>query len=100
VISYCRENRGGVREAFENLERTSREMGLLTNEGKTKYMEVTRPEGQKVFQVMNHAFELVNDFKYLGTLVTNSSQMTAEINHGIRIANRRCHGLKDSLKSR
>lgn len=34
-----------VREAFENLGRTTCEMGQPVNEGKTKYMDVTiRPE--------------------------------------------------------
>jgi hypothetical protein len=43
-----------VREAFENLERTAREVGLRVSEGKTKYLEVTtRPTGPNVFKVMN-----------------------------------------------
>jgi hypothetical protein len=47
------------------------------------YMEVTRPAGQKVFKIMNYEFQCVNKFKYLGTLVTNNNQVTAEINHTI-----------------
>jgi hypothetical protein len=48
------------------------------------YMEVTtRPTGQKVFKVINYEFQCVNEFKYLGTLVTNNTQVTAEINHRI-----------------
>jgi hypothetical protein len=42
-------------------------MALRVNEGKPKYMEVTRPTGQKMFQVMNYEFDCVNEFKYLGT---------------------------------
>jgi sorting nexin-29 len=87
-----------VREVFENLEITAREMGLQVNEGKTTYMEVTsRPTNQKVLKVKNYEFESVNEFKYLGTLVTNNNQITAEINHRIGIANHCYHGMKDML---
>jgi hypothetical protein len=54
-------------------------MGLRANEGKTKYMEVTRPTGQKVFQVLNHEFECVKEFKYLGSEVTNSRLLKSTI---------------------
>jgi hypothetical protein len=67
-----------VREASENFERTARQMGLRVNEGKTEYMEVTtRPTNQKVLKVKNYEFECVNEFKYLGTLVTNNNRITA-----------------------
>jgi hypothetical protein len=96
-----RRSERAVREAFENLERTAREMGLRVNEGKTKYMEgTTRPTNQKVLKVKNYEFECVNEFKYLGTLVTNNNRISAEINHRIRIANCCYHGMKDMLKSR
>jgi hypothetical protein len=90
-----------VREAFENLERTAQEMGLRVNEGQTEYMEVTtRPTNRKVLRVKNYEFECVNEFKYLGTLVTNNNRISPEINHRIGIANRCYNGMKDILKSR
>jgi hypothetical protein len=73
-------------------------MGLRINEGKTKSIEVTI--GQQMFKVMNYESEWVNEFKYLGTLVTNSNGITAEINHGIGIASHCYPGPKDMLKSR
>jgi hypothetical protein len=77
-----------VREAFEKLEKTAREMGLRVIEGKTKYIEVTtRPTNQKVLKVKNYEFECVNECKYLGTLVTNNNRISAEIYHRIGIAN-------------
>jgi hypothetical protein len=42
----------------------------------------------------------VNEFKYLGTLVMNSKQITAEICCRIGITNCCQPGLKDILKSR
>jgi hypothetical protein len=76
-------------------------MGLRVNEGKTKYMEViTRPTNQKVLKVKNYEFECVNEFKCLGTLVTNNNRISAKINHRIEIANCCYHGMKDMLKSR
>jgi hypothetical protein len=53
-----------------------------------------------VLKVKNYVFECVNEFKYLGTLVTNNNRISAEINHRIRIANRCYHGMKDTLRTR
>jgi hypothetical protein len=63
-------------------------------------MEVTRHTRQKMCKMMNYQFECVNEFKYLGTLVTNNNQIIAKINHRIEIANRCYHRLKDTLNSR
>jgi hypothetical protein len=76
-------------------------VGLRVNEGKSKYMEVTtRPTDQEAYKLMNYEFDCGNEFKHLGTLVTNINRITAEINHRTGIANRCYHGLKDMFKSR
>jgi hypothetical protein len=56
-------------------------MGLQINEEKPKYMEViTWPTGLNEFKAMSFESECGNEFKYLGTLVTNSNRITAEGN--------------------
>jgi hypothetical protein len=49
---------------------------------------------------MNYEFQCVNDLKYQGILVTNSTRIAAEINDRIGISSRCYDGLKDMLKSR
>jgi hypothetical protein len=60
----------------------------------------TRLTGLKGFKSMNYESQYVNDFKYRGTLVTNSNRISAEMNHRIGIASHSYNGLKDMLKSR
>jgi hypothetical protein len=50
VIDITARTERASRKAFENIEKTVREMGLRVSEGKPKYVEVTRrPTGQKIF---------------------------------------------------
>jgi hypothetical protein len=42
------EQKRAVRSVFENLEKTSQDIGVRINEGEVKIMEETRPVGQGV----------------------------------------------------
>jgi hypothetical protein len=43
---------------------------------------------EKVFKVKHMTFERVNNFMYLGTLITTDNNTSAEINNRITLANK------------
>jgi hypothetical protein len=62
-----------VKETFLKLEIAAQEIGLMINESKTKYMEITcKPNNLQYLIVNNYKFKKVNEFKYLGTYVNYS----------------------------
>jgi hypothetical protein len=89
-----------VKEAFLNLEKAAKEIGLTINEDKTKFMEITEhPTNLCFLEVDGYKFEKVTQFKYLGTSITYDNDISVEINNRIISANRSYYGLKKQLKS-
>ncbi|KAL4131895.1 hypothetical protein QTP88_009130 [Uroleucon formosanum] len=67
----------------------SKGIGLRVNEGKTKYMVVSRrPPNIDSIVVDNYKFEKVDNFKYLGVNINNKNNMHIEINKRITSGNR------------
>ena len=61
---------------------TRRECGLEVNADKTKYMVLSQDQnpGQSYsLKTNNSSFEMVEDFKYLGTTFTNQYSIQEEI---------------------
>jgi len=60
--------------------------GLQINEEKTKYMEARRQQDGKqaehFLKVRSYSFKKVSEFKYLGTMITQSNNMES---NGVRI---------------
>ena len=89
-----------LKEAFIKLQRTAKDIGLQINQEKTKYMEVNIKHGKTPFFEVNECkFENVDQFKYLGTLITKDNNLHKELTHRIIMANRSYAGLKRQLKS-
>ena len=69
------------------------------NEEKTKFMQVT----SKPIMISTHSwrtkFEVVQLFKYLGTIVTNDNNLDEEIRYRISLADNCHHGLKHLFRS-
>jgi sorting nexin-29 len=87
-----------VKETFLKLEKAAQEIGLTVNESKTKYMEITcKPNNMQYLIVNNYKFEKVNEFKYLGTLITTNNNLT-QINHRLLLANKCYYGLKKTTE--
>jgi hypothetical protein len=62
-------------------------------------MEITcKPNNMQYLIVNNYKFEKVNEFKYLGTLITTNNNLT-QINHRLLLANKCYYGLKKQLRS-
>jgi hypothetical protein len=81
------------------LEEAAKEIGLIINEDKTKFMAITEyPTNLCFLEVNGYKFEKVTQFKYLGTSITYDNDLSVEINNRIS-ANRSYYGLKKQLQS-
>jgi hypothetical protein len=91
-------------EVFKRLEAESKNAGLTINESKTKYMINSRNKVRfrnvRSLNVGSHKFERVDKYKYLGSLVTESSENSTEIKIRIAAGNRCYFSLIKLLKSR
>jgi len=60
----------------------SKEIGLEVNADKTKYLVMSRDQNagrSHITKVDNTSFERVEEFKYLGTALTNQNSIQEEI---------------------
>ena len=68
----------------------SKEIGLEVNADKTKYMVMSRDQnaGQShSMKIDNISFERVEEFKYLGTNLTNQNSVQKEIKSRLKSGN-------------
>jgi hypothetical protein len=79
-IDIIGQTTGAVKDTFLKLEKAAQEIGLMANESKTKYMEITcklnNMHHMQYLIVDNYKFEKVNEFKYLRTLTTANNNLT------------------------
>ena len=90
-----------VKDTFVALEEQTKKFGLIINENKTKLMTVSKKafrENQNLV-IQTYSFEVVKEFTYLGTLITNNNELRPEIEKRIFNANRAYYALLPVLKS-
>ena len=71
-----------VKENAEALVVANKEIGLEVNTDKTKYMIMSRDQNEgrsHCMKIDNNSIERVEDFKYLGTTLTNKNSIQEEI---------------------
>lgn len=91
-----------------NLKRTTTKLmekgktiGLIGNEGKTKYTVVTRHDcDTRNLEVNNHFFERVTSFKHLGLDINEYADSHEEIRLRLIVANKCYFGLVPLFKSK
>jgi hypothetical protein len=90
-----------VKEVFTSLIEQGNKMGLEINEKKTKFMTVSRKtyNENKNVKMGTYNFEIVKDYTYLGTVLTNKNELRPEIEKRITNANRAYYALLPILKS-
>jgi hypothetical protein len=91
-----------IKENSETLLEASRDIGLETNAEKTKYMIMSRHpnSGQNQnIRIANESFENVAKFRYLGTTLTNQSDIHDEIKSRLNSGNACYHSVQNLLSS-
>jgi len=76
-----------LKENAEALVAATREIGLEVSADKTKYMVMSRDQNAGRVQsvrIDNSTFERVQEFKYLGTTLTNQNSIAEEIKSRLR----------------
>ena len=92
-----------VKENAEALVVATKETGLEVNADKTKYMVMSRDRnsgrGHSV-KSDNTSIERVEEFKYLGTTITDQNSIQEEIKSRLKLGNACCHSVQNLLSSR
>ncbi|KAJ4448569.1 hypothetical protein ANN_10587 [Periplaneta americana] len=89
-VNMLGENPQTIGENTGILLEASKEVGLEVNPEKTKYMIMSRDQNivrNGNIKLGNLSFEEVENFKYLGTTVTNTNDTREEIKHRINMGN-------------
>jgi hypothetical protein len=90
-----------MKEGFQLLEEASKEVGLIINEGETKYMLAANTLNSSkpcAIEIGRYNFESVDSFIYLGSLVTGDNIVSEEITNCLITANRSYFGLRSQHK--
>jgi hypothetical protein len=88
---------GGVHTIKENAETlivSTKENGLEVSADKSKYMAMSRNENAErsySMKIDNSSIERVEEFKYLGTTLTNKNSIQEEIKGRLKVGNACCH---------
>ena len=91
----------GFNEAFSNLEKSARNLGLVINQEKTIYMYSGKDTTwHRDFTKGNYVFKRVDSSKYLGTMANKMNTRSVEVNGRLIMANRAYYGLQNRMKSR
>ena len=81
---------------------STRKTGLEVSADITKYMVMSRDQNAgRIHSVRtdNSTFERVEEFKYLGTTLTNQNSIAEEINNRLRSGNACYHSVQNLLSS-
>ena len=76
-----------VTDAYSRMEREANKIGLRVNEDKTKFLMVAASERtKKLVGCFDKKFEVVNDFVYLESIISNNFDSSIEIKRRILAA--------------
>ena len=91
-----------VKENAEPLVVATKEIGLEVNADKTKYMVMFGEQTAGLSHTMkvdNSSIERVEEFKYLGTMLTNQNPIQEEIKSRLKLENACYHSVQKLLSS-
>jgi hypothetical protein len=81
----------------------AKETGLEVNADKTKYMVMARDQNagrSHSMKIGNSSIERVEEFKYLGTTVTDQNSIQVEIKRRLKLGNACYYSVQNLLSSR
>jgi len=91
-----------VKENAEALVVATKEIGLAVNADKTKYMIMSRNQNagrNHSMKTDNRSMERVEEFKYLGTTLTNKNSIQEEIKSRFKVGNACYYSVQNLLSS-
>ncbi|XP_062703839.1 uncharacterized protein LOC134286265 [Aedes albopictus] len=96
---------GTVAELYTHLKREAAKVGLVVNASKTKYMLVGGTEHDRIrlgsnVPIDGNAFDVVEEFVYLRSLLTADNNVSREIRRRIISGSRAYYGLQKKLRSK
>lgn len=95
------ENKRDLEDMTKTLILETKTVGLKINDDKTKFMYFGRnQDNSRYFTVENHNFEKVNEFKYLGTIISSNNSEQSEIQNRIISANRSLFAVNKLMSSK
>jgi hypothetical protein len=100
-VAILSRNKNALKDVLDNTESEARERGLIVNENKTKYMEVTRTvvNGNHL-QCGKYEFKHVKELSYLGSQLNQTNSTNCEIQARIISGNRCYYSCGALMKSR
>jgi len=87
----------------EALVAATKEIGLEVNAHKTKYMVMSRDQNAgriHSVRIDNNSIERVEEFRYLGTTLTNQNSIQEEIKSRLKVGNACYYSVQNLLSSR
>ena len=91
-----------VKKNAETLVAATKEIGLEVNADKIKYMITPRDQNAgrgHSMKIDNSPIERVEEFKYLGTMLTNQNSIQEEIKSRLKLGNACYYSVKNLLSS-
>jgi sorting nexin-29 len=92
-----------LKRVYQTLEEATNELGLYTNETKTKYMSITNKQGRlhsSSVEIRSKRFEKVKKFKFLGMVNNSKNNMKETIQGRIQAGNKTYCDNQKMLKNR
>jgi len=92
-----------VKKTAETLVAATKEIGLEVNAHKSKHMTVSRDQNAgRIYRMKidNNFTERVEEFKYLGTPLTNQNSIREEIKSSLKLGNACYYSVQNILSSR
>jgi hypothetical protein len=92
-----------VKKNTEVLVAATKEIGLEVNADKTMYMTMSRDQNagrNHSINIDNSSFERVEEFKYLGTTLTNQNSIQEEVKRRLKSGNACYYSVQNLLSSR
>ena len=99
-VDLIAESREDILRLVMPFQEVANKVGLQINFGKTKILKMSREGGDGSLVINDKEIEEVEEFKYLGTTVTNKNDMKTEILIRITAANRCYFSLISIMKKR
>lgn len=91
-----------IKEMFVEMDREAETIGLKISEDKTKYLTLDRKQGSRIGQnitIDDYNFEVVQSFRYLGSIINTDNDVDEEIKTRLMQGNRCFYALKHLFRN-